>query len=41
MKNISDYDFSKVSAFVDGELDDQEIDSLITDMQKKPELKDL
>ena len=41
MKNISDYDFSKVSAFVDGELDNQEIDSLITDMQTKPELKDL
>ena len=41
MKNISDYDFSKVSAFVDGELDNQEIDSLITDMQTNPELKDL
>ena len=41
MKNISDYDFSRISAFIDGELDAKEINYLIADMQTKPELKDL
>ena len=41
MKNISDYDFSRISAFVDGELETNEVHSLIADMQLKPELKDL
>ena len=41
MKNISDYDFSRVSAFIDGELNADEINCLITDMQTKPELKEL
>ena len=41
MKNISDYDFSRISAFVDGELDADEVKCLISDMQTKPELKDL
>ena len=41
MKNISDYDFSRISAFVDGELETNEVYSLIADMQTKPELKDL
>ena len=37
MKNISDYDFSRISAFIDGELDAKEINCLIADMQTKPE----
>ena len=41
MKNISDYDFSRISAFLDGELDADEFNCLITDMQTKPELKEL
>ena len=41
MKNISDYDFSRISAFVDGELETNEVHSLLADMQTKPELKDL
>ena len=41
MKNISDYDFSRISAFIDGELDAKEINCLIADMQTKPELKEL
>ncbi len=41
MKNISDYDFSRISAFIDGELNADEINYLITDMQTKPELKEL
>ena len=41
MKNISDYDFSRISAFVDGELDADEFNCLIVDMQTKPELKEL
>ena len=41
MKNISDYDFSRVSAFIDGELNADEINCLIADMQTKPELKEL
>ena len=41
MKNISDYDFSRISAFVDGELEANEVNSLVADMQIKPELKDL
>ena len=40
MKNISDYDFSRISAFIDGELDVKEINCLIADMQTK-QLKDL
>jgi hypothetical protein len=41
MKEISDYDFSRISAFVDGELDVNETNCLIADMQTKPELKEL
>tara|TARA_B000000475_G_scaffold225387_1_gene189413 strand:- start:1323 stop:2057 length:735 start_codon:yes stop_codon:yes gene_type:complete len=41
MNNISDYDFSRISAFVDGELSTEEVDCLIKDMKTKPELKDL
>ena len=41
MSNISDYDFSRISAFVDGELSTEEVDCLIKDMKTKPELKDL
>ena len=41
MKEISDYDFSRISAFVDGELDVNEINCLVADMQTKPELKEL
>ena len=41
MNNISDYDFSRISAFVDGELSIEEVDCLIKDMKTKPELKDL
>ena len=41
MKNISDYDFSRISAFIDGELDADEFNCLIVDMQTKPELKEL
>ena len=41
MKNISDYDFSRISAFLDGELDADEVSCLIADMQTKPELKEL
>ena len=41
MKNISDYDFSRISAFVDGELDADEVNCLIVDMQTKLELKEL
>ena len=41
MKNIADYDFSRISAFIDGELNADEINCLITDMQTKPELKEL
>ncbi len=40
MKNISDYDFSRISAFLDGELNADEINSLVKDMQTKPELKE-
>ena len=41
MKKISDYDFSRISTFLDGELDADEVNCLIADMQKKPELKEL
>lgn len=41
MKDISDYDFSRISAFVDGELDVDETNRLIADMQTTPELKAL
>ena len=41
MKKISDYDFSRISAFIDGELDTDEVNYLIQDMQTKPELKEL
>ena len=41
MKNVSDYDFSRISAFLDGELDADEVNCLIADMQIKPELKEL
>ena len=41
MKNISDYDFSRISAFLDGELNADEIKSLVKDMQTKPELKEM
>tara|TARA_E500000075_G_scaffold135206_1_gene155274 strand:+ start:2250 stop:2984 length:735 start_codon:yes stop_codon:yes gene_type:complete len=41
MSNISDYDFSRISAFVDGELSTKEVDCLIKDMKIKPELKEV
>ena len=41
MSNISDYDFSRISAFVDGELSAEEVDCLIKDMTTKPELKEV
>ena len=41
MSNISDYDFSRISAFVDGELSTEEVDCLIKDMKIKPELKEV
>ena len=41
MKNISDYDFSRISAFLDGELNADEIKSLVKDMQTKQELKEV
>ena len=41
MKNVSDYDFSRISAFLDGELDADEVNCLIADMQTKSELKEL
>tara|TARA_B100000965_G_C19536208_1_gene733479 strand:+ start:542 stop:1276 length:735 start_codon:yes stop_codon:yes gene_type:complete len=41
MSNISDYDFSRISAFIDGELNTEEVDCLVQDMKTKPELKDV
>ena len=41
MKNISDLDFRRVSSFVDGELDQNEVKILLKDMGKNSELKDL
>ena len=41
MSNISDYDFSRISAFIDGELNTEEVDCLVQDMITKPELKDV
>ena len=41
MSNISDYDFSRISAFVDGELSTEEVDCLVKDMKIKPELKEV
>ena len=41
MKNISDLDFRRVSSFVDGELDQNEVKILLKDMGKSSELKDL
>ena len=39
MKNISDYDFSRISAFIDGELDAKDINFLIADIKTKTEIK--
>ncbi len=41
MKNVSDYDFSRISAFLDGELDADEVNRLVGDMHTQPELKEL
>ena len=41
MKPVSDYNFSRISAFVDGELSTDEVNCLISDMKKEPELKEL
>ena len=41
MKNISDLDFRRVSSFIDGELDQNEVKILLKDMGKSSELKDL
>ena len=41
MKNISDLDFRRVSSFIDGELDQNEVKILLKDMGKNSELKDL
>tara|TARA_B100000965_G_scaffold299466_1_gene257836 strand:- start:1320 stop:2057 length:738 start_codon:yes stop_codon:yes gene_type:complete len=41
MKNISDLDFRRVSSFIDGELDQNEVKILLQDMSRNSELKDL
>lgn len=41
MKNISDFDFRRVSSFVDGELEQNDVKILLKDMSESPELKDL
>ncbi len=41
MKNISDLDFRRVSSFIDGELDQNEVKILLKDMDENSELKDL
>ena len=41
MKTISDYDFARLSSFLDGELSRAEIKTLIAEMESKPELKNL
>ena len=41
MKNISDLDFRRVSSFVDGELDQNEVKILLKDMGENSELKEL
>jgi len=41
MKNISDFDFRRVSSFVDGELEQNEVKILLKDMSENSELKDL
>ncbi len=41
MKDISDLDFRRVSSFADGELSQEEIKTLLIDMGKNPELKNL
>tara|TARA_X000000368_G_scaffold270382_1_gene214291 strand:+ start:1352 stop:2089 length:738 start_codon:yes stop_codon:yes gene_type:complete len=41
MKNISDLDFRRVSSFIDGELDQNEVKILLQDMSRNTELKDL
>ena len=33
MNKISDYDFRRISSFIDGELDHDQIVSLVTDMK--------
>ena len=40
MKKIADYDIQRLSSFIDGELKSEEINELIADMSKKPELKE-
>ena len=41
MKKISDLDFRRVSSFIDGELDQNEVKILLKDMGENSELKDL
>ena len=41
MKNISDLDFRRVSSFIDGELDQNEVKILLKDIGENSELKDL
>ena len=41
MKTISDYDFARLSSFLDGELSRTEVNALIAEMESKPELKNL
>ena len=41
MRNISDLDFRRVSSFIDGELDQNEVKILLQDMSRNSELKDL
>ena len=41
MKTISDYDFARLSSFLDGELSRKEVNALIAEMESKPELKNL
>ena len=40
-ENISDLDFRRVSSFIDGELDQNEVKFLLQDMSRNSELKDL
>ena len=40
MNKITDYDFRRISSFIDGELDHDQIVSLMTDMKNDNKLKE-
>ena len=40
MNKISDYDFRRISSFIDGELDHDQIVLLMTDMKNDKKLKE-